>query len=118
MLSDTFVGYLILGVALLFVLALVFALASRDGQRAVTHAAHPPRGVHLPPPSLLPAALALAGALIGAGLAFRAEDQIANLWLLVPGLVVLVVSTIAWVGAANREWRERERGPGDEGAPH
>lgn len=118
MLNDTAVGYLLLGVGLLFVLGLVFALASRGGDRVAADPVHPPRGVHLPPPSLLPATLALAAALIGAGLAFRADDQIANLWLLVPGLLVLVGSVFAWIGAANREWRDTEHGPHDDGAPH
>jgi hypothetical protein len=50
-LTDTQLGYLIIGIGILFVLGLVFAVSSRvpaAGERP-----RPPRGVHLPPPSLL-----------------------------------------------------------------
>ena len=56
--------------------------------------------------------------LLGAGLAFRPEDQVANLWLAIPGVAVLVLGIIAWVTAANHEWRDTERGSHDDGAAH
>ena len=106
--SDTAVGFLILGIGMLVVLGIVFAISSRPGP--ATERAVPPPGVHLPPPSYLPVILSLAAALIGAGLVFRAEGQVANLFILVPGLLVLVLGSIWWVRAANREWRETEHG--------
>jgi hypothetical protein len=117
--SDTAVGFLILGIGMLVVLGLVFAISSRPGP--ATERAAPPPGVHLPPPSYLPVILSLAAALIAAGLAFRGEGQIANLFILVPGLLVLVLGSIWWVRAANREWRETEHGAHgghDAGATH
>ncbi|MGZ8476057.1 MAG: hypothetical protein ACXWWQ_07565, partial [Candidatus Limnocylindria bacterium] len=60
----------------------------------------------------------LAAALLGAGLAFRPDDQVANLFLALPGLGVLVLGIIAWVRAAGTEWRETEHGSHDDGATH
>ena len=114
--SDQAIGYVILGVALLVVLGLVFAISSRGGAPAPS--AHPPRGVHLPAPSLLPVVLSVAAALLGAGLAFRGDDQLANPFLAIPGLIVLVVGAIAWVRAAGREWRETDHGRHDDAATH
>ena len=122
--SDTAVGFLILGVGMLVVLGLVFAISSRPGP--ATERAAPPPGVHMPSPSYLPVILSLAAAIIGAGLAFRGEGQVANLFILVPGLMILVLGSIWWVRAANREWRETEHGahgghgggPHDDGAAH
>ncbi len=109
--SDTAVGFIILGIGLLVVLGIVFAISSRPGP-AIERSAPPP-GVHLPPPSYLPVVLSLAAALIGSGLAFRGEGQVANLFILVPGLLMLVLGSIWWVRAANREWRETEHGAHD-----
>ncbi len=106
--SDTAIGFLIIGIGMLVVLGIVFAIASRPkplGERPV-----PPPGVHLPPPSFLPVVISLGGALIGAGLAFRSEEQLANPFIAIPGLIVFVLGVIWWVGAANREWREVEHG--------
>ena len=106
--SDTAIGFLIIGIGMLVVLGIVFAIASRPkplGGRPV-----PPPGVHLPPPSFLPVVISLGGALIGAGLAFRSEEQLANPFIAIPGLIVFVLGVIWWVGAANREWREVEHG--------
>ena len=58
--SDTAVGFIILGVALLVVLGVVFAIASRRGPAPTV--AGPPRGVHLPSPSLLPVLMSLGAA--------------------------------------------------------
>ena len=108
--TDTAVGYAIIGVAILVVLGVVFAIASRAGTAAAGRPT-PPRGVHLPPPSVLPALFSLAAALIGAGLAFRSDDQLANPWLAIPGVLLFVITAVSWVRAASVEWHDVERGP-------
>ncbi len=114
--SDTAVGYLILGIGMVVVLGVVFVIASRTGGSGDGGGEpRPPAGVHLPPPSLLPAAMSLGAALLGAAFVFHPEGQVANLWLLIPGLVVLVGTVVAWIRAANREWREVEHGSHDDG---
>jgi amino acid transporter len=113
--NDTAVGYAILGTGILVVLGVVFAIASRG---SAPPRPRPPRGVHLPPPSYLPVVFSVAAALIGAGLAFRPEDQVVNPWIAIPGLLLLVVSVIAWVRAANHEWRDVEHGSHDDGPAH
>ena len=114
--TDTAFGFALIGIAILVVLGVVFAIASRSGPGGGRPS--PPRGVHLPAPSFLPSVFALAAALIGAGLAFRGDDQLANPWLAIPGLVLFVISAIAWVRAANHEWREVEHGSHDDGSVH
>ena len=114
--SDTFVGYAIIGIAILVVLVVVFLIASRGGP--ATPRPKPPRGVHLPSPSLLPVLFSTAAALMGAGLAFRAEDQIANPWLLIPGALLFVFTIVAWVRAADHEWVEVEHASHDDGPDH
>ena len=109
--SDTAIGFLIVGMGMILVLGLVYAVSSRP--RPAIARAVPPTGVHLPPPSSLPVVLSVAAALMGAGLVFRAEGQLANPFLAIPGLIVFVLGIWWWVGAANREWREVEHG-----APH
>ena len=81
-------------------------------------AAKPPRGVHLPGPSYLPVVISLAVALLGAGLAFRGDGQLANPFLAIPGVLLFVVVSIAWVRAANHEWRDVEHGSHDDGSAH
>ena len=115
--NDATVGFLLLGVVLLVVLGVVFAIASRGGGQAGAPA-RPPRGVHLPPPSFLPVIMSVGMALLGAGLAFRGEGQVANLFLAIPGLLVLVAGIVGWVVASNREWRQTEHGSHDDGAAH
>lgn len=115
--SDQAIGFLILGVGIVVVLGVVFAISSRAGYQASARA-RPPRGVHLPPPSMLPVVLAIAAFLLGAGLAFRSEGQLANPFLAIPGLIVLVAGAVAWVRSAGREWRETEHAPHDDGAGH
>ncbi len=110
--SDQAIGFIILGAGIVVVLGLVFGIASRGGGAAGRP--RPPRGVHLPPPSLLPVVFSVAAALLGAGLAFRLDGWIANPFLAVPGLIVFVAATISWVRAAGREWREVEVGPHDD----
>jgi hypothetical protein len=113
---DAIVGYAILGIAMLVVLGVVLAVSSRGGP-AVPRPT-PPRGVHLPPPSFLPVLFSVAAVLLGAGLAFRPPDLIANPWLAIPGAVLFVISAFAWVRAANHEWREVEHGSHDDGPGH
>ncbi len=115
--TDAALGFLLLGIAMLVVLGIVFVVASRAGARG--EAPKPPTGVHLPNPSFLPVVFSIAAALIGSGLAFKPEGQMANLFLLVPGVLLLVVGMVAWVRAANHEWHEVERGGHhDDGAAH
>jgi hypothetical protein len=114
--TDTAVGFVLLGIALVVVLGVVFVIASRGGP--ATEPPKPPRGVHMPGPSFLPVALSVGASLLGAGLAFRGDWAIANPFLAVPGLLVLVASIVAWVRAANHEWREVEHGSHDDGAAH
>ena len=114
--TDTFVGYAILAIGIVVVLGVVFAIASRGGP--ATPRPRPPRGVHVPPPSFLPVLFSVAAALLGAGLAFRPEGQIVNLWLAIPGRLLLVLSALAWVRAANHEWRDVEPGSHDDGPAH
>jgi hypothetical protein len=116
-LNDATVGFLLLGSGIVLVLAVVFAVTMRTGRQPSARA-KPPRGVHLPAPSPLPVVVSVAAALLGAGLAFRPEDQIANLYLAIPGLLVLLYAIWAWVRAAGREWRDVEHGPHDDAAGH
>lgn len=113
---DTAIGFVLLGVGILVVLGVVFAIASRGGPARV--AGKPPRGVHMPGPSYLPVLISVAGALIGAGLVFRGDGQVANPFLAIPGLLLFVTVAIAWVRAANHEWREVEHGSHDDGSAH
>lgn len=115
--TDAALGFLLLGIAMLVVLGIVFVVASRGGPRG--ERPEPPPGVHMPGPSFLPIVFSVAAALLGAGVAFRGEDQLANPFLAIPGLVVLVAGAVGWVRAANHEWREVEHGSHhDDGAAH
>jgi hypothetical protein len=114
--SDTAFGYLLLAIGIAFVLGIVYAVTSHVSVAAARP--RPPRGVHLPNPSPLPVILAVGGALLGAGLAFRADNQLANPFLAVPGLLIFLYAVVAWVRAAGREWDEVERGPHDDAPGH
>lgn len=116
MIPDTAIGFALLGIAILVVLGAVFALSSRGGPARTI--AKPPRGVHMPGPSFLPVVISVAAALLGAGLAFRGDGQLANPFLAGPGLLVLVIGAVAWVRAANHEWREVEHGAHDDPPVH
>ncbi|HEX2221718.1 MAG TPA: hypothetical protein VHK06_04270 [Candidatus Limnocylindria bacterium] len=107
--NDPALGYLLLGLGLVLILVLVFAVTS-GATRTQMARPRPPSGVHLPSPSLLPVLFSVGAALIGAGLAFGSDEAPVNWWLLVPGLLLLVLSAVAWVRAAGREWRETEHG--------
>lgn len=113
---DSAIGFAILGIGIIVVLGLVFAISSHVGGSAAP--AKPPQGVHLPSPSFLPVVLSLSAALMGAGLVFRGEDQIANPFIAIPGVLVLVLGVLAWIRAANHEWRDVEHGSHDDGSAH
>ena len=49
---------------------------------------------------------------VGIGLVFAPEGSVANWFIFVPGLVLLVASVWAWVRAAGHEWHDVERRPG------
>jgi hypothetical protein len=117
--SESAVGFLILGIALVAILAVVFAVSMRSGRGAARP--KPPPGVHLPPPSSLPVIMSLGAALIGAGLSFKPEeamqvpvlDVISGVMhpVIGPlGIIVLLYGIWAWVRAAGHEWHETERG--------
>ena len=74
--------------------------------------------MHLPPGSWLPTLMALGGALIFAGLAFRPDDALANWVIFIPGLLVFVTGVVTWVRDANREWRDTEHRSHDDTAGH
>jgi hypothetical protein len=114
--NDTAFGYLLLALGIAFVLGVVYLITSHVSVSATRP--NPPRGVHLPNPSALPVVLAVGGALLGAGLAFRAEGQLANPFLAIPGLLVFLWAVVSWVRAAGREWDEAERGPHDDAPGH
>ncbi len=109
--TDTTLGYLLVGIGILFVLGLVFAVSTREGRADRAEVIHPPSGVHLPPPSWLPLLMSVAAALLGAGLVFTP-------WLLVPGGLVLLAGAVGWFRAAGREWRGVAQGEGHDGGAH
>ena len=113
---DTAIGFVLLGIGILVVLGVVFAIASRGGGARM--AGKPPRGVHMPGPSYLPVVISVSAALIGAGLVFRGDQQLANPFLAIPGVLLFVIVAVAWVRAANHEWREVEHGSHDDGSAH
>jgi hypothetical protein len=115
--SDVAFGYLLLASGIGFALAIVYGLTSQIG-RAPRARPKVPRGVHLPPPSILPAVMAVGATLLGASLAFRADNQpLANPFLAVPALVVMLTGIVAWIRAAGREWRETEAGSAHDETP-
>jgi hypothetical protein len=113
---DTALGYLIIGAGIIFLLGLVFAISSRGPTAA--ERLHPPRGVHMPNPSLLPVVFAVGALFLGAGLAFHPKGWVINLYLAVPGLLIFAYAAIGWVRAAGTEWRDTDRGAHDDGQGH
>ena len=114
--TDTAIGFALIAIVMVVVLGVVFIIASRGGP--VGEIPKPPPGVHMPGPSILPVALSVGAALLGAGFAFRGEWGLANPFLAVPGLLVFVGGAVAWVRAANHEWRDIEHGSHDDGPAH
>ncbi|HEY7738328.1 MAG TPA: hypothetical protein VIC63_04780 [Candidatus Limnocylindria bacterium] len=112
--TDQLLGFLLIGAGVV-ALAAIVAGAARGKPRG---ALHPPPGVHVPPGSWLPMMWAVAGGLLGAGLAFKPEDQLLNWMFALPALGLIVISAVLSVRAAGREWRETEHGSHDEGAAH
>lgn len=112
--SDQLIGYLLLGLGVVALVAIVAGAARGEARGPL----HPPPGVHVPPGSWLPLGWAGVGALLGAGLAFKPEDQILNWIFALPGLLLLVVLSVISVRAAGREWRQTDHGSHDEGAAH
>lgn len=116
--DDRALGFALIGIGILFVLGIVFVVTSRMGGRATAEPAPPP-GVHMPAPSLLPALMSLAALLIGAGLAFKSDEElIANPWLAIPGVLLFVASVVVWVRDAGHEWRDVEHGAHDDSQAH
>ena len=116
--NDTTFGFLLIGIVLVVVLGLVFVIASRGPAGEPDERPHPPRGVHLPGPSFLPVVMSLGAATLGAGFVFRNEDQVANLFIVAPGLAILLAGVYFWIRAANTEWRDTERSSHDDGPAH
>ncbi len=124
--SDTTSGFLILGLGIVLILALVFAVTLRSG-RATAARPTPPPGVHLPPPSFLPVVMSVGAAILGTGLIFRpgepwdfpvlgAISGVIHPIIGPVGLVVMVLGTWAWVRAASHEWHDTEHGSHDTAA--
>ena len=111
---DQLIGYLLVGLGVLAGAAVVAGAARGRAGGPL----HPPAGVHVPPGSWLPVLWAVAGCLLGAGLAFKPEDQFWNWWFGLPGLVLFVLSALLSIRVASREWRDTEHGSHDEGAAH
>jgi hypothetical protein len=112
--TDQLLGLILIGAGVV-ALAAIVAGAARGKPRGELH---PPPGVHVPPGSWLPIIWAGAGALLGAGLAFKPEDQLLNWLFAIPALALIVVAAVLSVRVAGREWRETEHGSHDEGAAH
>ncbi len=116
--SDAAFGFLLLGIAMLVVLGIVFVVASRGGRRRETAA--PPPGVHMPGPSFLPVIFSFGAVMLGIGFALKGDFPVANPFLAIPGVLIIIAAVIGWVRAANREWIEVEHGPAhdDDGGAH
>ena len=122
--SETAVGFLILGIGILAVLSLVFAITLRTGGGGGRPGPKPPSGVHMPPPSWLPFVFSVGAAMLGAGLTFKPDEPYAlpvidvisgfmQPLIGLPGLAIMISGIWAWVRAAGREWHEVEAGPHD-----
>jgi hypothetical protein len=114
--TDAAFGYLLLAIGITFVLGVVYAITSHISVSTVRP--KPPRGLPQPQPRPLPVNLTLGGPPLGAGLASRADHQLANPFLAIPGVAIFLYAVVAWVRAAGREWNEVERGPHDDAAGH
>ena len=124
---EQWIGFLIIGIAIVGVLIVVFVVTLRVGRPGPRRT--PPPGVHLPPGSLLPVIFSVAAALLGAALVFKPDEAYAlpvlntisgfmNPWLGIAGLLVLIYGIVGWVRAADREWKEVEESPHHDTAGH
>jgi hypothetical protein len=115
--NDAAFGFLLLGIALLVVLGIAFVIASRGGRRRET--LPPPPGVHMPGPSFLPVVFSFGAVLLGMGFALKGDAAVANPFLAIPGVLVIISAVVGWVRAANHEWVQVERGGhDDDGSAH
>jgi hypothetical protein len=114
--DDRALGFALIGIAIIFVLGVAFAVTMRVGRRPAAPA--PPSGVHMPAPSWLPVWMSVAMVVIGAGLVFKPDDLVANPWIAIPGLVLLIAGIVAWVRDAGHEWRDAEHGSHDDAQAH
>ncbi|HEX6473557.1 MAG TPA: hypothetical protein VF114_00525 [Candidatus Limnocylindria bacterium] len=124
---EQWIGFFIIGIAIIGVLLVVFAVTIRVGRQRPRPT--PPPGVHLPPGSLLPVIFSIGAALLGAALVFKPDEaytlpvlstisSFMNPWLGFAGLLVLIYGIVAWVRAAGHEWREVEESPHHDSAGH
>ncbi len=124
---EQWIGFLIIGIAIVGVLIVVFVVTMRVGRPGPRPS--PPPGVHLPPGSLLPVIFSIGAALLGLGLVFKPDEPYSlpvlatisgfmNPWLGIAGLLVLIYGIVAWVRAAGHEWREVEESPHHDSAGH
>jgi|SRR6187551_3673596 len=124
---EQWIGFLIIGIAIVGVLIVVFVVTMRVGRHAPRPS--PPPGVHLPPGSLLPVIFSIGAALLGLGLVFKPDEAYSlpvlstisgfmNPWLGIAGLLVLIYGVVSWVRAASHEWREVDESPQHDTAGH
>ena len=69
---EQWIGFLIIGIAIVGVLIVVFVVTMRVGRPGPRPT--PPPGVHLPPGSLLPVIFSIGAALLGLGLVFKPDE--------------------------------------------
>ena len=114
--SDTAIGFALVGIGMLVVLGVVFVVFSRGGPAEPRPI--PPRGVHLPQPSFLPVVLSLGGRAdrrrTGVPRRRPARQPVPGH----PRPLVFVLGAIWWVRAANHEWHDTEHGSHGDDAPH
>lgn len=115
--SDAAFGFLLLGIALLVVLGIAFVISSRGGRQRGAATTSPPPGVHMPGPSFLPVIFSVGAVLLGMGFAVKGDAAVANPFLAIPGVLVIITAVVGWVRAANREWVEVEHGSHDSDEP-
>ena len=124
---EQWIGFVIIGIAIVGVLIVVFAVTMRVGRSSPRP--KPPPGVHLPSGSLLPVIFSIGAALLGLGLVFKPDEAYAlpvlstisgvmNPWLGIAGLLVLIYGIVGWVRAAGHEWQEVEESPHHDASGH
>jgi hypothetical protein len=124
---EQWIGFMIIGIAIVGVLVVVFVVTLRVGRHGTRPT--PPSGVHLPSGSALPVIFSIAAALLGAALVFKPDEPYSlpvlstisgfmNPWLGIAGLLVLIYGIVAWVRAAGNEWQEVEETPHHDSGGH